>query len=396
MAQWPEITDLNVSSTTRKMWIPNVVSQVVFKMPLAAKMYMSGGVKKEWNGGTLITRPVLIDDLSSLAQSFGEEDQLTGGRKTLLKTPSFGWKSFQVPLVYTKKQADMNAGPNRVLDFSKFLVQQGFLAARIHMCKMMYNGSGAGGAGATQTASNTGALGAYTGAVTQSGDGDAHVDFQSIIHALDHGDVTASSTGDLGYQYGNVTRDLSGNTVDCWQSADINSGFDGTGTTSVQDTEITASIGNFRKALSVVRRNIEPASQFLCVVGPTLYQAFQSIVGAGVSITKGSGEPGDLVKFGFNSFTLDNIEVVEDPFLVENNRAVPSVTTMSKWFFIYHVPSWELRFKPGDMFRLTAFQDQAVMINGYAQHMARIYGTGNFMCWQPNANIMLTNMVPAS
>ena len=391
MAQWAEITDQNVSSTTKKFWIPNVVSQVLFKIPVAAKLYMAGQVKKEWDGGTLITRPVQKDDLTSLGQSFGEETQLTGGRKTLLGTPSFGWKDFQLPLVYTKKQADANSGPNRVIDFSKFLVKVGFESARLYLSTMIYNAEGSGGPGATLGSPSGGAYGASDGGATESGDADGNLKFQSIIHALDHGEGTT----DLGYDYGYQTRDLSADTNDWWQSADINDGVNASSPTSAQDTEVTASIGNFRKALSVVRRRVEPAEQFLCVMGPTLYQAFQSIVGAGISITKGSGEPGELVKFGFNSFMLDNIEVVEDPYLVANNR-LTSQTYMDRWFFIFHIPSWEMRFKPGQMFRLTDFHDQATIQGGYPQHMARIYGCGNFMCWQPQANIWLSNMVPAS
>ena len=103
--QWPDINNENLSSATKKLWIPNVVSQVVFKMPMLAKMYLSGQVKKAWDGGTVITRPVKVARMENLAQSFDENDQLTGGRVSMLKTPSFQWKDNQVPLVYTRREA---------------------------------------------------------------------------------------------------------------------------------------------------------------------------------------------------------------------------------------------------------------------------------------------------
>jgi len=388
--QFLGIDNTNISSCTKQMWVPNVVSQTLIKMPMFAKMYLTGAVKKEWDGGSVITRPIKTANMAGLAQSFGEEDKLTGGRVTMLGTPSFGWKDMQVPIVYTRREATMNRGPNAVFNFSKFLTESGYEAARIYLYLMMYNPLGAGGP--------ADALGDYqTAAVAAQASTDGGKLFQSVIHALDHGE----NTGDIGYTYGNITRDLSGNTADYWQSGDVLSGFDGNGVTSNQDTEITLSIANFRKMLSVVRRKVEPANQFLCVVGPTLYQAFQSVIGSGVSITKGTGDAGDLVKFGFNSFTVDGIEVVEDPFLIANNASAQAFnatyyTGMEKWMFIYHIPSWELRFQPGEFFRLTDFQDQAVIIGGYPQSMARVYCTGNLMNWQPQSNIWLNNVVPAS
>jgi len=363
--QWPDINNENLSSATKKMWIPNVVSQVVFKMPMLAKMYLSGQVKKAWDGGTVITRPVKVARMENLAQSFDENDQLTGGRVSMLKTPAFQWKDNQVPLVYTRREATMNSGSSRVLDFAAFLTEAGFEASRINLYKDLYNNTAAGS----------------TGASTDSGK-----KFQSICQALDHGYTGASTS--IGYTYGNLTRDRLAGTLDEWQSADIDDSFAGSSTDSAQDTEITASIANFRKAVAAVRRNAEPNDKFLCVVGPTLHQAFQSYVQAGIMNTKIASQPGSLAHYGFNSFTIDGIEVVEDPYLRNAN-----VTNAHKWFFIFDISTWELRFKPGEMFRLTDFQDQAVIINGYPQSMARIYNTGNFMCWAPNRNIWLTNMV---
>jgi len=367
-AQWPDISNENLSSTTKKMWVENTISQVIFKMPMMAKMYETGGVKKEWDGGTMITRPTKIARMESLAQSFDMNDQLTGGRVSMLKTPSFQWKDNQVPLVYTRREATMNSGPNRVVNFSEFLVDAGYEASRINLYKDLYNNAAPSG-----TAPST----------------DSGKKFQSICQALDHGYTGASTS--IGYTYGNLTRDYAAGTLDVWQSADIEDSFEGTGTTSVQDTEITASIANFRKAVSVVRRQAEPNDRYLCVLGPTLHQAFKSFVQAGMVNNKSVSEPGSLVRYGFNSFTIDNIEVVEDPYLRNAN-----VTNAHKWFFLFDISTWELRFKPGEMFRLTPFQDQAVMINGYPQSMARIYNTGNFMCWAPNRNIWLTNMVTSS
>ena len=81
---------------------------------------------------------------------------------------------------------------------------------------------------------------------------------------------------------------------------------------------------------------------------------------------------------------------MEDPFLRNANE-----TDSQKWFFIFDVTTWELRFQPGEMFRMTDFTDQATIIGGYPQSLARVYNTGNFMCWAPRRNIWLTNMVVA-
>ena len=360
---WPAINNDNVSATSRKMWIESVISQVIFKMPMFTKMYLSGSVVKKWDGGTMITRPIKTANMKALAQDFGSEDALTGGRVTMLNMPSFRWKRFQLPIVYTHEEMTMNSGPNRVVDFSRFLVESGQEGARIHLYELAYNNKATT---ETNYSNDTGKV------------------FQSILQALDHGDATT----DIGYSYGNLTRDISAGTNDVWQSADIEDSFDGTGVASVQDTEITASIANFRKAMSVVRRSTEPTGDYLCVMGPTLHQAFQSQVGSGVVNTKIASQPGDLVRYGFNSFTIDNVEFVEDTYLRNAN-----VTNAHKWFFIFHIPSWEMRFKPGEMFRITPFQDQAVMINGYPQSLARVYCEGNFMCWRPKSNMWLSNMV---
>jgi len=350
------------------MWIPNVISQVPFQMPMMAKLYLNGRVKKEWDGGTLITRPSQIARMEDLAQDVTAESQLTGGRKTLLETPSFRWKKFQLPITFSDEEATMNSGPNRVIDFSKYLVEKGFEGTRIHLYELMYNSAGSAGDADASADEST----------------DTNKKFQSVIQTLDHGD----STSDIGYAYGNITRDISAGTNDAFQSADIEDGFAGSGTTSNQDTEITASLSNFRKAVGVVRRNAEPRDQFLCEVGPTLYQAFQSIVQAGLTTNTTVSQRGGLVNYGFNSFTLDGIEIVENPYLRNSN-----ISNSHKWFFLYDINTWEMRFKPGNMFRLTDFFDQSVIREGYMLHLARIWCEGNFMCWAPNRNLWLSNMV---
>lgn len=348
---WPAQANANIAASTQRLFLRSVVDQVLFKMPLYARLLMADQVKKVWPGGDYITRPVKTARMYSLAQDYGPNDALTAGSLTLLDAPRFLWKMFQVPVLYGVKERFMNSGgkETQLLDLIEFLVDTAQDGAREHMYRLMYD-------------------------ATTTDDGDK---FQSVIQALDHGD----SGADVGYTYGGLIRDISAGTRNWWQSADMTD-FDGAA--SHQDTQYSASIDTVRRGLSAVNRYARPKSEFLIACGSEIHLALKSWI----QTERISTEAGPLAKYGFNSFTIDSVECVEDIFLRNAN-----ITNSHKWLFIYHVPSWELRFHPERMMAFTGFTWQGDRVGGFDQWLARILNMGNFMCWQPNVNMWLSNVV---
>lgn len=350
---WATESNQNIQSSTRKLWIRSTIDQVLFKMPLYARLLMAHQVKQY--GGNMITRPVLTDDLESLGQDYGENEPLEGGSKTILDTPHFTQKMFQLPVVYGVKEEFENAGgaDTKVLDFVELLVQRAQYSTRKHMYKLMWDTA------ATPTST------------------DAGTKFQSVIQALDHDT-----------QYGNLTRTLNSTppyngTRDWWQSADVNDFAIGTSTQG-SGTAYAASIETFRKALDAVQENVEDDAEFLAVCGPTLHLKYKSWVQTEHGKTNMYGP---MAKYGFDSIMIDNVELVKDPYLKDKN-----ITDSHKWLFIFHIPSWNLVMHPKRTFAFTGFRWQGDIEGGYDRWLGRVMCRGNLCCWQPQSNIWLENV----
>jgi len=356
----PTSTNANINATTKDFWIRSAKDQIFMRMPVLARMVLDKRVV--WKGGKSITRPVVKAEMDELSQSYIANQQMTAHKKTMLDTPYFLWKYNQTPLSYDVKEWTENivggSSDTQVINFLKFLVEKGQRAARIKLYRMFY------GMGTT-------AAGLYNSLDTQTEGAGAN--FQSCRQALTH---------DL--QYGHLTRtDTTVN--DWWQGGSLGT-ISGTSRNADWDTAIDASIHSFRLAMQAVTNYTDGAKpgEYLCVMGPVNFLKLKEQVEAR-HIYNVSGST--LAKYGFNAFMLDGVEVVEDPWLTAGK-----ITGGASFFFLFHMPDWELRILPQRNFKLGDFVYQGNIANGYDQWLARIFLTGNFICWQPNASMHLSAM----
>jgi hypothetical protein len=335
----------NISATTRDFWLRTVVDQVFLKMPLYARLLMAD--KVSWKGGQHITAPVDTAEWDDLMQDYTAGEGMTSGRAATLTKPWFNWKMAQMPVSYNVDEYLQNGGASdiKVIDFSEYLTKKSHKATRIGLYKRMYS--------STST--------------------DATKPIQSVYQALNH-DAT----------YGHVSRATTV-TNKWWQGASIAETF------ADQDTSRTISIHMFRQAFSAADMRAETAGNYLCVVGPDNYLNLKSQVDGSVHIVN---PPGPLVKYGFQSFMLDGVEVVRDPYLRATGLTAETAlgTGPEKWFFIFNINDWELRLHPERSIRMTPFKWQGDYANGPDEWLARIMIAGNLVCWRPQGSIWLSDV----
>ena len=339
MSSFEASTNANIQATTRALWKKTVVSQVLMKMPLLARLLLAK--KVTWPGGKYITGPVDKDEMDDLGQAYFPNEPMTVGKKSLLESPYFHWKYFQVPVTYDISERIENSGGNQTapINLIPFLMKKAQRAARIKLYKMMY------------------------GIGTAGSDADHDRDFQSVFDALTH-DAT----------YGHLTRATTV-TNEWWQGASVADTF------ADQSTDYGFSVNTFRRALAACQKyDPDKPSEYLCVVGPTGYLSLKTQCEA----NRISMDKGPLHKYGFSSFTIDDVEVVMDPYLRNS-----TLTNAHLYMFIYHVPSWELGLHPLRSFAFTGFTWQGDRAGGLDAWMARIMCAGNFYTWRPNASIAL-------
>lgn len=333
------MAETNLSASTRELWLRTMVDEVFLALPLTAMLMEHRRVT--FKGGTYITKTVTMDTMTSLAQDYIANEPLEGGSKTVLGKPKFGWKMFQIPLEYTVEEELQNQGADAATapaDLVEAIVKGGQYAARAHLAAKAYN--------LTST--------------------EAAKTFQSIVGALNH-DAT----------YGGLTRATT-TTNAWWQGASL------AATYTDQDTAISATIANFRKAVAAVRRYSKPNNKLYAFMGEALYQAFQSQADSRRLVTAPpAGAPG-IYKYGFNTFWIDGVEFVSDSWLTLNSQA--------NSFFLLDPETWELRISPKRNFKVTPFVWQGDRQGGLDVWMARLMVAGNLVCWQPNANLWLSTM----
>jgi len=319
-----------------------------------------------WGGGQSLRRPVDIAEMDEFLQPYGYNDLLTAESKTFLDSASFTWKLFQVPLVYPAQYLIENKGSAATINLRQLLVRKANRAVQIGLVKMFYGVNLADAADSVTVGQD---VIDYT-----SVNGDNHKQFQSARQALTH-DAT----------YGHITRTVSSNTNTYWQGRSLGDVY------TDQATSRQGSIDTFRKMVQKIQE-FAPENprdgDYLCVVGPDLHLKLKTYVERFLTLT-----PGPLVKYGFKSFMIDNIEVAMDYRLqdkhiydVTNSRGAAK----EMWFF--HVPSWELRFHPERAIRMTKWTWQGDRPGGIDMYLARILAAGNFVCWQPNLSALLTNV----
>lgn len=336
---FPTLANPNIESSCKDLWKTTVRDQVAMSNPLMAKLIMER--RMTWKGGKSITQTMVKDDLTDLVQNYVAGDPLESKRKTFLTNAYFKWKNKSIPVVVTMEEMldNMGGSDTAPIDFSKTLVKVAHRAMRYSLRNDAY---GAGGIG--------------------SDDGTT---FQSIRQALDH-DAT----------YAHLSR--ADTTTNAWfQGASLD------GTYTDQDTARNFSIDTFDQARDAIyRKETDGPRNLICIVGEAGYRALRRYVRAKRIDTS----RGPLAKYGFLSFMIDDVEVVRDPYLLDGN-----LTDSQKWFFLLDVNTWEFRVHPKRSFLFTPFTWQAQFTNGADEELARIFLRGNLCCWQPGANIWLSN-----
>ena len=347
------MSNTNITNSTRDTWLRTVGKEVFLRLAFLAMLMEHRKIVLK--GGTNIKKTIVSDDLESLAQSYTENEGLTGGTKTVLALPKFGWKYFQLPLEYgLREELENHGAPSDVapVDLVETLTTVAHKSARLKMNSMVY---GDNGGVATDT----------TGA-----------DFQGLIAALDHS-VT----------YGTRSRGTTRATGNLWQSVSLADSW------TDQDTAMAASIPNLRALVSRCRRYRPGNAKLYCIVGEALFQQYQSQIEARHFYSR-EGKAGTLAKYGFNTFEIDGVEFVQESYLTITSATNAHNTSYypPTWMFIIDPETWELRLHPKRALKMTGFTWQGDQAGGQDKWLARIMAAGNLVCWQPNANCFKSNV----
>ena len=353
----------NLQSLTRASVIPQIRNQVFLKSPLMAALV--DAKKINWRGGTLISKPVQKANADSLAQDYTVNEPMTAQRKTVMETPQFHLKFKQIPIVYDVQEELMNQAATdsnaKILDLVETLTRITLSGIRISLYKNIW----------------------YDGLITNASDTQSGV--QSIRHALYCAVADSSTT------YGGITRTSSGTAASIvnqwWQGADINMWASST----ANATSCAASIDTFRKAKDACDEHLDDTPNYLAITGPKNYRRLKAYVDAKRVDTSN----GSLAKYGFDTFTIDGVQVVKDAFLTEANLAgweAGATNYPDEAFVLLNINDWEFRIAPSRNFKMTPFKWQGDQPNGLDQHMARVLLAANLVCWKPNGSILLNAM----
>jgi len=334
---FPTVANTNVEYTTKDLWKRTIASQVILRNPLMAALFLAR--RFSWEGGKSITRSLAKATAESLVQDYTVGTPLTSQRKTYLTNAYFLWKFKQLPVVLTveEKLYNMGGGDTAPVDFSAFLVQEAQRSMRLKLRTDAY-GAGADGGAA----------------------------FQGLNSALVH-DAT----------YGTISR---GTTVtnSWWQGASMDETFADQGDANTVSIDLTDKMMD-----AVTRKETVAPSRWLYICGEAIYRNLKKFVRAKRIDT----QTGMLAKFGFQSFTIDGVEFVKDPYLITGQ-----LTDAHKRFYLIDLNCWEYRIHPQRSFLWTGMTWQGNFTNGADEDLGRIMLMGNLVCWQPNANIYLSNV----
>ncbi len=267
-------------------------------------------------------------------------DNLTSSQKSLFSLPEFNWKYGTLPVEYDGDVDIQNLSntDGKILDLAKELVTQAQEGAKRVI--------------------RTSIFGAY------SATSDSQKGFQGLADALH-----SSST-----LYGGITRSAS--VATWWQGASI----DGTWTDVA--TADACNLWNLRAMarVSAKYRDRKP-NDILIIVSPTNFEKVRREMETRMLYKT----DGDLAEPGFRAMTLDNMEIVADPYLDTDS-------TTQAYVYLLHLPDWEYRIAPDRDFKQTDFVWQGQIVNGLDKYLSRIMWAGNLVCWQPNASCYRTNL----
>jgi len=349
-------SNADLSIVTRELLTKGRINQVYLAMPFLESLQQRNQIITR--GGKTIDKIVDTVEIDDLAQTYrlGSGDILTDSEKEVKAQPSFGWKAAQLPLRYGSDVEIMNvfAGSReQLVAYAEDLANRGLRGMRIKLEKMIFN----------------------NGSTTTTDYNDSGENFQSLVNALKHDDT-----------YGGITRTMASGVANYWQSANptFNPATTAEGTspgTSTQGTATNFTVNNLRNWLIYVKLHSDAKNDIEVYTCSTLFNKMKAEAEAKGVYSPGKGR----MDIGFDDMYVDGYRIVEVPRLQTDS-------TMQNWVFICNMSKWELRVHPERNFKMTDFKHQAEQINGVDQYLARIFLAGNLMCWQPNANMFLSNV----
>lgn len=338
----------NFTNAVRELWLPGTVKQVWTAIPMYTALMMKKRVTVK--GGKQITRAVDMAEMDGVAQEYGPNTPLSSAQVEFLERPHWHWKKFQIPIEYDEEEESEGRGgaATAPVDLVEEKTQKGLRAARLKLNQQMYN--------------------------YPSSTSDDDLGFQGIPDALEH-DAT----------YGGLARAIGTTTRTWWQGRSL------AATYADRNTAAAASIENFRivKAEVLQYGDGKPGG-LLAVCGSLIFRKLQAQV-EGSAVNTRFGQT-SLGRYGFSTLTIDGIQVVEDTFLNTKPWGTSSGYDTRYWFFMLTLDTWELRLFPGrDLSRVTPFEYQGKIINGYDKFLARVPVKGNLVCYRPNGNFWASN-----
>jgi len=341
------MADTNLTALIRELWLRSLRPSFLLRMPVIAKLLDRGRVS--WEGGTKIKFTVDKAEMDSLAQSYGVNDALSSGTKTMLDTPEFEWRFTQVPLEYTVKDMVANGGGEGTRpvgeDFVKFLTRKGQRATRLKMLSMMWATGSSDRDGSTATDDNW------------------HSIPDALTHDITYGGITRATTSNAWFQGASIAQDWAD-----W------------------DTNLPPSIDSVQQCIDAIRMYSETDDDLLAVCGNSVFRRLKAQIQAQVLY-----RPGSLQKYGHQSMYIDNVEVVADPWL-EARQFNSAYATTKKYFTILNTKWWHYRIHPQRAFEIPDFQWQGNFPNGRDKWLTRVLMAGNLVCEQPAGSIFKSDM----
>ena len=374
----PTLTNTNLDNATREIWEDTVQREVIEKDVVLSAIMLANGIDQTRSGGKYISKTLDYAEFDSLATWYGESDPLSATDKTYLDRAYVLWKNMHCSTHISldeemdNVQADSSA---KITDLAADIVSKVQKAMRIKLRNAFYH--------------------AYDATSVSTGGGADGKQIFSIINALFHG----TTSGDMGYSYLGLTRDLDGTTPRDWfQSADIATDlikYNGNAS-SAQATAYTASYDTFQKAFTACVRNTDDndASNYKVIVGPVLWRAYKAWVKADEVQVNPSKS---MRQYGFQTYAMQGVEFVLDTTLTAEGATdygtiTNSTYTPDKWFIMLYLPSWKFYIHKKRSFWMMPTKWQGDIENGYDRWLIRGFLRCACACWQPNANLLHYNM----
>lgn len=332
----------NLTAMTRELWDKTVYKQVLLKHIL---LFMLLERKQVLKAGTAIKHTVDYAEMDSMVQEYGENEPLTSSRKTVTETAQWYPKFVQLPIEISGKDWRTNAGggDGQIVSMPQYLVEKAQRGLRIYMNTVIYR----------------------AGDVTRDADVPG---VQGLNDALTH-DIA----------YGGLARLIATPTRTWWQGASLGDIW------TDQATAMPPSVANVRACYDKVAMYADKAD-VIVITSNTQYRELQSQVDG-----RQSYKPeGPHAKYGFESFSIDGIEIFNEPWLTASINSGASTT--KTYFYMLHLKDWKFYVDAErGLGNMTEFKHQAEIQGGTDSYLARLMFRGNFVCTQPNASMFKSN-----